>query len=204
MVVQILGIDRSNCVRTVRMIAHEKGVPYELVIEMPHSEAVKAINPFGLVPVLRHDGLDIAESQAIGRYLDAIGDGPALVPSDAVAAAKVNYAISTVATNVDKILLRQYVVPYAFHRDDEGNVIRTDIDKAIKRFPRVFGTLSAMVADGYCAGAEFSMADCFLMPILAATQMFPEGKAAVAEHAAVAEYFARVAQRESFASSAPA
>lgn len=204
MPLQIIGFDRSNFVRTVRMVAHEKGVEYELVPETPHSPAVKAINPFGLIPVMRHDGLEIAESQAIARYLDRIGSGPALIPSDPVAAARVDAWVASIATNVDKVLMRQYVVPYVFHKDDDGNVIRTDIDKAIKRFPRVFGTLDEAVAGGYVAGDAFTMADCFVMPMLFAAQLFPEGKTALAEHAKLSAYFERMAARDSFTATASA
>ena len=203
MTLQIIGFERSNFVRTVRMVAHEKGVEYEHVQETPHSPAVKAINPFGLIPALRHGDLEIAESQAIARYLDRIGSGPALIPADPVSAARVDYWVGTIATNVDKVLLRQYVVPYLFHKDDDGNVIRTDIDKAIKRFPRVFGTLNDAVAGGFVAGDAFSMADCFIMPMLAVAQLFPEGKEALAGHADLSAYFERLAQRESFVATAP-
>jgi glutathione S-transferase len=203
MKLQIIGFDRSNFVRTVRMVAHEKDVEYELVPQTPHSLAVKAINPFGLIPVMRHGDLQIGESQAIARYLDRIGSGAALIPAAPVFAARVDAWVATIATNIDKVLLRQYVVPYIFHKDDDGNVIRTDIDKAIKRFPRVFGTLNDAVSGGYVVGDTFSMADCFIMPMLAVAQMFPEGKAAMAEHAALKEYFERVGARESFVATAP-
>ena len=65
---EIIGIPRSNFVRTVRMCAEEKGVPHENIAEMPHSDAVKVINPQGQVPVMRHDGLELCESQAIAEY----------------------------------------------------------------------------------------------------------------------------------------
>ena len=204
MTVQIIGFDRSNFVRTVRMVAHEKGVEYESVPETPHSPAVKAINPFGLIPVMRDGDLEIGESQAIARYLDRIGTGPALIPAEPVAAARVDASVAMIATSIDKVLLRQYVVPYIFHKDADGNVIRTDIDQAVKRFPRVFGTLNDAVSAGYMVGDAFSMADCFVMPMLAVAQMFPEGKAAMDEHPALQAYFERVAARESFVATAPA
>ena len=203
MALEIIGFPRSNFVRTVRMVAVEKQVEYELVPEAPHSELVKSINPFGLIPCLRHDGLEIAESQAIARYIDAIGDGPSLIPNDNVAAARVNHWVSLIATRVDTVLLRQYIVPYLFHKDESGNTIRTEIDKALKRFPRVFGTLDAAVASGHVAGPAFSMADCFLLPMLAGVQLFPEGKEAIANHAALAEYLDRQTRRESFIATNP-
>ena len=55
---------------------------------------------------------------------------------------------------------------YMFNKDKDGNVIRDEIDKAIKGFPKVFRILNDAVSFGYFGSDEFSMADCFLMPIL--------------------------------------
>jgi len=203
MTLEIIGIPQSNFVRTVRMAAHEKGVTYGLNPAAPHSDEVKAIHPFGLVPVMRHDGLELAESQAIARYMDSAFEGPALIPAEPRAAAPVNQWMSLVATSVDRLIMRRYVVEYIFHKDADGNVVRDEIDEAVKRFPRLFEKLSRAVSAGYLAGNAFSMADCFLVPMLATMQMFPEGKAQVADSSAMKDYFHRIAERPSFAATAP-
>ncbi len=202
MTVKIIGFMRSNFVRAACMVAQEKGIDYELVKENPHSDAVKAINPFGLIPVMRDGDLEISESMAIARYFDTAFEGPALIPTNPKAAAIVNQWIARVATSIDQLILRRYVVPYAFHRDDDGNVIRTEIDKAIKRFPKVFAMLDAAVAEGYLGGSEFTMADCFLMPILASANNFPEAKEAIDANPNLKAYFARIAERDSFKATA--
>ena len=99
--------------------------------------------------------------------------------------------------------MRRYVVEYAFHKDDDGNVVRTEIDKALKRFPRMFAMLEEAVAPGYLGSGNFTMADCFLAPILAAVQRFPEGQEAVQNSAGLTDYFGRIAERPSFAETAP-
>ena len=99
--------------------------------------------------------------------------------------------------------MRNYVVEYVFHKDEDGQVVRTKIDRAIKRFPRMMAMLESAVADGYLGSSEFSMADCFLMPILNATQLFPEGQEAVAGSPALKAYFDKVAERDSFKNTAP-
>ena len=128
---------------------------------MPHSDEVKAIHPLGQIPAMRHGDFELFEAIAIIRYIDAAFDGPALFPSGAQAAAKVDQWCSIVATSVDQLLLRNYVVPYAFHRDEEGNVIRDKIDVAIKRFPKMFGLLDAAVADGHVGSSEFNWRTAF-------------------------------------------
>ncbi|MDP6705315.1 MAG: glutathione S-transferase family protein [Alphaproteobacteria bacterium] len=199
MTLEIIGFPRSNFVRTVRMAAQEKGVAYELNPAMPHSDEVKAIHPLGLIPVMRHDGLELAESQAIARYIDTAFEGPPLIPTEPKAAAPVNQWISLAAGAVDQLFMRNYVVEYAFHKDEDGNVVRTKIDRALKRFPRMFAILEAAVAPGYLGTDSFSLADCFLVPILAALQNFPEGEEQFAASEPLKGYFDRVASRPSFA-----
>ncbi|MBT5107796.1 MAG: glutathione S-transferase family protein [Rhodospirillaceae bacterium] len=203
MALEIIGFPRSNFVRTVCMVAREKGVDYDLTPAMPHSDEVRAIHPMGQIPVMRHDGLELAESQAIARYIDDSFDGAPMIPRDPRAAAPVNQWISMTASSVDQLLMRRYVVEYAFHKDDDGNVVRTEIDKAIKRFPRMFAMLEAAVAPGFLGSDSFSMADCFLVPILSAARSFPEGEAALAGSPALTAYFEKIAARPSFVDTAP-
>jgi glutathione S-transferase len=202
MALEIIGVAFSNFVRTVRMVAEEKGVPYEHVSAMPRTDEVRAIHPMGQIPVIRHDGFALAESQAIARYIDEAFDGPKLIPADPREAALVNQWTSIAAGAVDQLFMRNYVVEYAFHKDDDGNVVRTKIDPALKRFPRMIAMLEKAVAPGYFGTGSFSMADCFLMPILAATRQFPEGKEQLGASGAIKDYFGRVAERPSFANTA--
>ena len=120
---EIVGFPRSNFVRAVRMVAEEKGVAYELVAEMPHSDVVKGLNPTGKIPAMRHDGLELCESLAIARYIDDAFDGPKMIPENPKAAAPVNRFTAFAATEVDQLLMRNYVVEYAFHKDEDGNVV---------------------------------------------------------------------------------
>jgi len=202
MALEIIGFARSNFVRTVRMVAEEKGVAYEHVPEMPHSDVVKALHPLGQIPAMRHDGFELFESMAISHYIDSVFDGPEMIPSDPKSAAVVNQWASFVQTSVDRLILRQYVVQYLFNKDADGNVVRTEIDQAVKRFPKMFGVLDNATKDGFLAGGKFSAADCFLMPILAGAQMFPEGQEAFAGSANLKAYFEAHAQRPSFVNTA--
>ena len=95
MALEIVGFARSNFVRAVRMVAEAKGTPYELVAELPHSDTVKALNPTGKIPAMRHDGFELSESQAIAQYIDEVFDGPNLIPADPKAAANVRRWVRT-------------------------------------------------------------------------------------------------------------
>ena len=198
MTLQIIGIPQSNFVRAVRMVAEEKGVKYELTDTAPHAEEIKAISPTGKVPGMLHAGFELSESQAIARYIDTNFDGPPLIPVDTQDAAKVNQWVSIIATEVDQLLMRNYVVEYVFHKDEKGNVIRTKIDRALRRFPTMFKMIENSISGGYCGTDSFSMADCFITPILNATIMFPEGQEAIDHSAPIKNYFLRMCERQSF------
>ena len=202
MALEIIGFARSNFVRTVRMVAEEKGVAYRHLPELPHSDVIKGLHPMGQIPAMRHDGFALFESMAIAQYIDTAFDGPAMIPSDPKGAGIVNQWASFVQTSVDRLILRQYVVQYLFNKDADGNVVRTEIDQAIKRFPKMFGELDKATEGGFLAGSSFSLADCFLMPILGGAQMFPEGQEAFDASPNLKAYFEAHAQRPGFANTA--
>ncbi|MEM7253393.1 MAG: glutathione S-transferase family protein [Pseudomonadota bacterium] len=204
MTIEVLGIPLSNFARTVCIQLEEKGADYKLVQAMPHADEVKAINPLGKIPVLRHDGLEIAESMAITRYIESVVDGPALVPADAKEAAVVNQWSAIAATAIDQTFVRQYMLGYLFPRkDDNGDIIRTEIDRAVKRFPKTFAMIEGAMGDGYFGSGQFSLADCFLIPILAGLANFPEGKEQLDASSTVTDYVARMNERESVKSTTP-
>ena len=63
--------------------------------------------------------------------------------------------------------------------------------------------LEDAVAPGYLGTDSFSMADCFLAPILNAIQLFPEGKEHFEGSDPLKAYFRRVTERDSFAATTP-
>ena len=69
---EIIGLPQSNYVRVVRMVCEEKGVPYYLKPERPHSPDVDAVHPFGKIPVMRHGDVTLCESKAIATYIDRV------------------------------------------------------------------------------------------------------------------------------------
>jgi glutathione S-transferase len=77
----------SSYSQRVRIAAHEKDIALELVeldfMAKEHRGApFLAMNPWGRVPVLEHDGFLLFESTAILEYLEALHPSPALVPAD--------------------------------------------------------------------------------------------------------------------------
>jgi len=91
-VIRLTGYRYSIYTRIAQLALIEKGVAHDLAEADPFADpppaALLALNPFGRVPVLEHDGFCVYETGAILRYADAAFPGPALVPDDPRAAAR--------------------------------------------------------------------------------------------------------------------
>jgi len=65
---KVVGLPRSRTMRVIWML-EELGVPYDLVPAEPHSDAARAGNPGGKIPVLHDGGAVLTDSVAIVTYL---------------------------------------------------------------------------------------------------------------------------------------
>lgn len=82
---KILGSAGSPFVRKVRVIAAEKGLAVEYVVQRPNvpGSPVPQLNPLGKIPVLVLDDGDVVyDSAVIGEYFDGLKAEPRLVPAD--------------------------------------------------------------------------------------------------------------------------
>lgn len=82
---KILGSAGSPFVRKVRVIAAEKGIPVEYVVQRPNvpGSPVPQLNPLGKIPVLVLDDGDVVyDSAVIGEYFEGLKAEPRLVPAD--------------------------------------------------------------------------------------------------------------------------
>ena len=90
--ITLCGMSLSNYYNKVKLVLLEKGVPFteEVIRTGSTDEAVLGATPLGKIPFIRlDDGRTLCESQVIVDYLEARYPAPALVPADALAAAKV-------------------------------------------------------------------------------------------------------------------
>ena len=145
--------------------------------ERPHSPSVDAIHPFGKIPVMRHGDVELCESKAIATYIDRVFDGPKVIPEDPARAAKVEQWVSLGNVEFDKLMIRQYVVGYAFPKEP-GKPDMAAITAAAERMkPQVAVLDRAVAATGYLAGDRFTLADINILPMLFYVNRFEEGKA---------------------------
>ena len=83
----IIGTPFSTFTRTITLGLQYKGLRYNQIATVPHSEVASDCHPFGYLPTLIINKVDdsdrsihtkLSESQAIVRYLDRIAPEPTL------------------------------------------------------------------------------------------------------------------------------
>ena len=202
--IQIIGAPFSSYVWVVRMACEEKRVPYDLVPAGIHSPEVYAIHPFGKVPVMRHEDIELCESKAIVTYIDKTFPGAALIPEDARGAAEVEQWVSLVNTAIDPCLIRGYFLGHIVPKGDDSRPDRAGIVGALPAMQKQIDVLDKTVArTGYLAGASFTLADINLMPVLYYVQRFPEGAEMVQSAKSLSAYFAHHSEQQSYKASFP-
>jgi glutathione S-transferase len=200
----IIGAPQGNFVWTTRIVATEKGVPYQLDAVMPHTPQVDAAHPLGKIPAMRHGDVLLGESRAICCYIERVFDGPSLLPADPVDAARTEQWVSIVCTHVDPLLVRQYVGAYFFPNTPDGNPDRKRIDPIQEQMQRQFWQLDVAVgATGHLAGAAFTLADAYLIPILFYLNQLPESSRMMQGTRYLSGYLERHLQRPSVAATVP-
>ena len=200
---EIIGIPFSNYVRSVRLLCEEKGVSYKLNAAMPHSADVKAIHPGGQVPCLKHKDVALFESQAIATYIDKAFPGPKLIPEDALGAALCTQWVSYGNVQVDRWIMREFVVPSVFFDKAKGPDT-AKIGTAMPQMDKVLGVLEkALAKTGHLVGDKLTFADLNVAPMIAALERFPHGKELLARNPNVTAFLAKMKARPSWPKTEP-
>ena len=201
--IEIFGAPQSVYVRATRLALEEKGVSYTLTPAIPHSPQILALNPFGKIPAMRHGAFELFESMAIIAYVDRTHTGPKLIPDDARLAACVVQWSSAINTNVIPALLG-YMQANAFPKGPNGNPDRAAIDGFLPAVRKQIDIIDRAVKQtGHLAGEVFTIADMYLMPVLAYLQSFPESGQAMTSARSLTRYFEAHAKRASFRATTP-
>jgi glutathione S-transferase len=201
---EILGSLRSSYTRVVRMVCQEKGIEHVLTETQLGAPEIRAIHPFGKMPVLRHGDFTLCESKAIASYLDRSFPGPQLIPSDPRLAAFTEQWISLVNTVMDPTLVRSYLLAYAFPRTADGKPDRKIIDAVLPMVREQLALLEKSVAStGHLVGDHVTLADINLLPILFYVRQLPEAAEAFDSATHLGRYYATHAMRPSFVRTIP-
>jgi glutathione S-transferase len=202
---EIIGSSQSTYTRVVCMVCEEKGIDYALTQTQLGATEIRAIHPFGKMPVLRHGDFELCESRAIASYLDRSFEGPSIFPSDPRLYGLAEQWVSLVNTVMDATLVRTYLLAYAFPKTADGKPDREVIDAVVPVVREQIRILDKAVAPtGHLAGDQFSFADINLLPILYYVRQLPDGAEAFAKAPSLARYYDRHAARPSFVRTRPA
>lgn len=176
---KIIGFPPSTYVWTARAAFNFKGVEHDFEGFMPpdnHSPEHLARHPWGKVPVLEHGDVRLYETIAICVYADAAFEGPALRPADPVALARMHHVVSVTNAYFYPTAAPRYMLQYLFPSGPDGKPNREVIDAAIPDLRKALEVLDdACDDDEWFVGAEPSLADLFVGPLLFGLDGFPEG-----------------------------
>jgi glutathione S-transferase len=201
---EIIGSTRSSYTRVVRMVCEEKGVGYDLTEAPLGAAEIRALHPFGKMPVLRHGDLVLCESKAIATYLDRAFDGPQLIPSEPRLAALTEQWVSLINTAIDPLLVRRYLLAYAAPKTADGKPDRALIEALLPDVRAQLALLDgAVAATNHLVGDQFTLADIYLLPMLFYLKLLPESAPMLAPSTALGRYLETHAARPSFVRTVP-
>ena len=178
----IYGPNYSTYARSLRLALEEKGVEYkleEINILAGEGQAPQHVarHPFGKVPAFAHDGFTLYESAAIERYIDEAFPGTKLQPADLKRRTRMAQIVGVIDSYaypalIGKVLI-QRLMPMLGGTTDEKVIADA--------MPMVEKSLAALesLADGagpFLCGADLSLADLHLAPVIAYFADLPEGK----------------------------
>src|ERR1700677_1169439 len=157
---EIIGTPRSTYTLVACMVCEEKGIEYALSEAMLGAPEIRAIHPFGKMPVLRHGEVELFESKAIATYLDRRFPGPSVFPTDPHLAALAEQWVSLVNTVIDRTLIRTYLIAYIAPRSADGKPDREAIEAVLPAVRERIEVLDKAVAKtGYLVDGQFTFAD---------------------------------------------
>jgi len=204
--IHIYGPSFSNFVRSVMLVCEEKNISHSVGFEV----AGKNIpfkggqhlkwHPFGKIPVLIENELQgnvftLPETASICRYLDS---DKTLQPSNRLEHARHDALCALISIDIDKVLLREYLLEFAFPKG-ENNSVRFDVVAKVQ--PKVAATLAVIEKrvneDSALSSEQFTIADALLAPMLHYISCLPAGYNVLPDYPALEQYLAKLMTRAS-------
>ncbi|WP_185960284.1 glutathione S-transferase family protein [Erythrobacter insulae] len=178
--VRIFGTVISTYTRIVQIACEEAGVSHETIATAAQSPQNR--HPFGKVPVVEIDGLELVESVAIANYIDNAHNGGALQPADHAARALSEKWVAIANNYMFPLFESGLVMPWIMHKVAGFPLEREKIDRALPNISLALGFVEGeMQRDGAWAANGFTMADVFLYPVLRGLQLTPQGEVGIAQ-----------------------
>lgn len=196
--VRIFGTVISTYTRIVQITCEEVGQSHETIATAAQSPNNR--HPFGKVPVVEVDGLELIESVAIAQYIDNAHFDGALQPTDPAARAVMDKWIALANNYLFPLFEHGLVMPWIMHRVAGYPLDPEKINAALPQISRALGFLEAELSrDGAWTPLGFTLADVFLYPIVRAVQLTPQGGVGIAQCDTLTAWLATCENRPSVA-----
>lgn len=148
----------SPFARKVRIVAAEKHIEYELVVDVPWDAdtRVTEFNPLGKVPVwVQEDGKTLFDSRVIVEYLDSISPVGHLIPTDP----RSRIAVRRCEALADGIC-DAAALTFLERKRPEPQQSQDWIDRQMNKVTSGLNTMSHdMGMNTWCQGESFTLAD---------------------------------------------
>lgn len=194
--VRIFGTVISTYTRIVEIVCEEAGLSHETVATPAHSPANR--HPFGKLPVVEVDGLELYESVSIVQYLDNAHNGGGLQPRDPVARSAMDRWIAIANNYLFPLFEHGLVMPWIMHRFAGAELDRERIERALPNISRALAFCDAEIArDGAWTAGPFDLAEVFCYCVMRGVQLTPQGGAGIAQCPHLSAWMAVAAERPS-------
>jgi glutathione S-transferase len=203
----LYGATYSVYVRAARLALAEKGVGYSLVEVDVFGGAVPGWyakhHPFMRIPALEHGEFRLYETAAIMHYADEAFAGPPLMPPATSEGARARARVEQISSVIDAYLYRPLIWDIYVQRCNPSTESGArDVAKITAAIPRVKACFTAiqdlMVPDGpFLLGAQLTLADLHLAPMVSLGMRAAEGAALLAAHSKLSVWWETMRHRPS-------
>jgi glutathione S-transferase len=208
MTVELYGFQCSVYSWIARLALEEKGEACHWIEVNPFApdlpESYLALHPFKRVPTLVHGGFQIYETGAITRYVDEAFPGPRLQPTDPRHRARCSQLLSIIDSYAYWPLVRQVFSHRVFRPLLGRSSDVTEVQRGLEAAPAVLAALERLVADTeYLCGADISLADIHLAPVIGYFAMAEEGAALLKTQGKLSNWWTTMSARSAYRATTP-
>ncbi len=194
--VHIYGASFSNFVRSVMLVCESNNINYTAGFEVAGKEVPFKgeqhflLHPFGKFPVLVEGDIALPETATICRYLDP---DKKLQPTNSREVAMHDAFCALISIYIDKALVRDYLIEFAFPKGENNKVCLDRVKSAIPKANDALKVIAEQLEKtGIIGGEQLTIADMLLAPMLAYLSSLPQSFNLLPNYPNVAAYLTRL------------